>query len=47
MLEIYNEVAPLDFLSFFYSVCVQVKFSMLEIYNEVARDLFYSVCVFR
>ncbi len=30
-------------------VCVQVKFSMLEIYNEVAPDdflsFFYSVCV--
>jgi hypothetical protein len=32
-------------------VCVQVKFSMLEIYNELAPDdflsFFYSVCVFR
>ncbi len=51
MLEIYTELARDDFLSFFYSVCVQVKFSMLEIYNEVARDeflsFFYSVCVLR
>jgi hypothetical protein len=39
----------MTFRVFFYNVYVQVKFSMLEIYNEVAPDdflsFFYSACM--
>jgi hypothetical protein len=45
-----NSFFHYDFRRFFLQcLCVQVKFSMLEIYNEVAQDdfliFFYSVCV--